>query len=59
MTKEKKESLERYKVKLNDSLKDSVPKKHERHPKEYHAFLRNELRLVDLKLEEAKLDGVK
>lgn len=59
ITKEKMISLTNYKNKLEDSLKAPVTEKHKNSPKTYHDFLKNEIRLVTIKLEAAKLEGVK
>ncbi len=59
MDKKKLVSLQAYRDKLKDRLAAEVPNKHVGHPDSYKAFLKNELRLIELKIEAAKLDGVK
>lgn len=59
ITKEKLKSLEVYKNKLEESLRLKVPHKHQHHHESYRNFLKNEIRLVDLKVNEAKLEGIK
>jgi hypothetical protein len=59
MTKDKIISLLKYKDGLEDKLKGEVPSKHQAHPKSYHEFLKQEIKMVSLKIEAAKLEGVK
>jgi hypothetical protein len=59
MTKEKLKSLKTYKALLESRLAGPVPAKHVGHPESFKQFLRNELATVTVKLEDAKLDGVK
>lgn len=56
MTKEKLISLENYRANIRAKLHGEVPPKHAARPEQYKAFLSRELKLVDLKLEEARLD---
>lgn len=59
MTKAKLESLTKYLVDLKNKLTSPIPAKHADSPQTYKAFLRNEIRMVEAKLDEAKLEGVK
>jgi len=58
MTEKKLNSLKAYEQSLKHKMQDAVPTKHVDHVAEYKAFLKNELRIVSSKLEEAKLAGV-
>lgn len=58
MTKEKLVSLTKYKNELTEKLRSGeVPIKHVDHPNSYINFLKNELKIVTAKLEEAALEG--
>ena len=59
MTKEKIISLNKYLTGLKDKLTARTPSKHKDHPATYKQFLEREIRAVSLKLDEAKLEGVK
>lgn len=54
MTKDKLASLIKYQVSLQDRLLAPTPAKHEGNPETYKAFLKNEIRVVTLQIEEAK-----
>lgn len=56
MTKEKLLSLTKYSEDLKTKLINAIPAKHIGHPDTYKAFLKNELRMVTLKLESEKLN---
>lgn len=58
MTKEKLVSLTKYVADLKSRLSDSIPEKHKNSPTTYHDFLRNEIRMTEIKLDAAKLEGV-
>ena len=59
MNKTKLISLQNYKSKLEERLKGHVPEAHKHHKESFHNFLKNEIRLVDLKLDEARLANEK
>jgi hypothetical protein len=59
ITKEKMMSLIKYKDGLEDKLKGEVPPKHKNHPNSYHEFLKQEIKMVSVKIEAAKLEGTK
>jgi hypothetical protein len=59
MTKEKLISLQKYLTDLSNRLTAPVPEKHKDSEATYRYFLRNEIRMVNAKLEAAKLEGVK
>lgn len=54
-TKEKLISLVKYKEKHEDLLSSPVPETHKHSPETYKAYLRNEIRLTKLKIEELKM----
>lgn len=58
MTQEKQKSLTRYVADMKSKLSDPVPEKHKNSPRTYHDFLRNEIRMGQIKLDAAKLEGV-
>lgn len=59
VSKEKLISLNKYLSSLKDKLSSPTPEKHKDHPETYKQFLEREIRAVGLKLEAAKIDGVK
>ncbi len=59
ISKEKLNSLTKYKANLEERLKSPVPEKHKDHPESFKRFLQNELSTVSKVLDEAKLLGNK
>ena len=54
MTKEKMDSLKKYKAELQNKLADKeIPSKHKGHPESYKTFLTNELKAVSTKISDA------
>lgn len=51
MTKEKRQSLTKYRNELADKLKEPSPDKHKDHPDTYKRFLENELAAVQSTLD--------
>jgi len=58
MTKDKLISLIKYRDGLEDKLKGAVPPKHKNHPRTYHEFLKQEIKMVSIQIDAAKLEGV-
>lgn len=56
---DKLKALTKYQSDLKDRLSNPTPEKHKNNPKTYKNFLDNELRLVNIKLENLKLQGTK
>lgn len=59
MSKEKLVSLIKYREKHEDLLKAPVPASHANGAEQYKNYLKNEIRMVSLKIDALKLDGVK
>lgn len=60
MSKEKIQSLTKYQTELkNKSESKDVPVKHKENEKTYRAFLANELRMVNSKIDSLKVLGIK
>ena len=59
MNKEKFELLVKYLNGLKDRLAGEIPSKHKLHPTTFKNYLLNEIRLVQTKIDQAKLDGIK
>ena len=57
MTKEKLISLNKYAQELKNKLTSAVPAKHKNRPQSYKNFLTHELKMVNSKIEEAKLEA--
>lgn len=53
--KEKLASILKYKEKHEDLLKSPVPESHKHSPDTYKAYLRNEIRLAQIKIDKLKL----
>lgn len=58
MTQDKQKSLTKYVADLKSKLSDPTPEKHKNNPVTYHNFLRNEIRMAQIALDAAKLEGV-
>jgi len=54
MAKDKLSNLVTYQQELKYKLTGPVPSKHTNHPETYKAFLKNELRIVESKIEQLK-----
>lgn len=54
MAKDKMSNLVTYQQELKYKLTGPVPTKHTNHPETYKAFLKNELRIVEAKIEQLK-----
>lgn len=57
MTREKLLSLSKYVVDMQNKLDSIIPEKHKHRVEEYKEFLRREIRIHKMKLDEEKMQG--